>query len=121
MIPAMKQSHLTDFFKLFSDQFRLRPTRIGVFEGEPGSLVDYWLEDGLPLIGIDVDTKGENSPTIQIMLGKADDPGTKLMTHVVKDTRSAKIVLSADGSDDGLEIRDKKGRTTFLRFENFES
>lgn len=100
----------------FSEQNRNRPTRLGVFENERETLMDYWLEDGLPLAGIDVDVRGENALTVEIMLGN-NAKDARHMTHVVKNARSAKIVVSASGEDDGLEIEDAEGKTTYLRFE----
>jgi hypothetical protein len=29
-----------------------RPTRLGVFSPSYGTIADYWLEDGLPLVGM---------------------------------------------------------------------
>lgn len=118
MKAVTKKTNWTEFFKLFSEQNHLRPTRLGVFEGQPGQMRDYWLEDGLPLAGIDVDTRAEDAPTIEIMLGEGKTADARSMTHVVRRARTAKIILSPDGDDDGLEITDAEGRTTFMRFEN---
>ncbi|NNE99507.1 MAG: hypothetical protein HKN25_10860 [Pyrinomonadaceae bacterium] len=120
MIEVKKQTNWTEHLRLFGKQNHLRPTRLGVFEGEPGDMRDYWLEDGLPFAGIDVDTRGEGAPTIEIMLGQSQTPDARTMTHTVRGVRSTHIVLSPDGSDDGLEIKDCDGSTTFLRFENFD-
>lgn len=114
-----KKINWTEFLKLFSEQNYLRPTRLGVFEGEPGEMKDYWLEDGLPLTGIDIDTHRQDAPVIEIMLGKNEKKDSHAMTHVIRNVRSANIVLSVNGNDDGLEIKDAEGRTTFLNFENF--
>jgi len=118
MNATKKQTEFAEFLKIFSQQNRFRPTRLGVFEGEPGDMRDYWLEDGLPLAGIDIDAHAEGAPTIEIMLGESETIGSRTMTHVVKDVSSLKIVLSRDKDGDGLEIRDAEGSTTFLRFEN---
>lgn len=119
MTDTTKQQHTwSKFLKLFSEQNQSRKTRISVFEGAPDAMKDYWLEDSLPLAGVDVDTRGENAPTVEIMLGdttKADSPH---LTHVVSGARFAKIVLSASGEADGLEIDDAEGKTTILQFEN---
>lgn len=113
-----EKSSWTEFLRLFSEQNFMRPTRLGVFEGEPGEMRDYWLEDGLPLAGIDADTHERDSPTIEIMLGNSETADSRAMTHVIRDTRSVKIILSPDGSSDGLEVLDAEGSTTFLRFES---
>jgi hypothetical protein len=104
------------FLRLFSQQNNGRPTRIGVFEGDAGRMNDYWVEDGLPLLGIDLDPEGRNAPSLEIMLGGAD--GARHMTHTVSQARFVKIVLSPDGETDGLDIEDGEGKTTILRFEN---
>jgi hypothetical protein len=112
-----KQHNWTEFIKLFSRQNKSRPTRIGVFEGEPGNMTDYWLADGLPLEGIDIDTHGDTL-TIEIMLGNAEKAGARAFTHIIEKARFAKIVLSASGESDGLEIENDEGAITILRFEN---
>jgi hypothetical protein len=116
MNTTKQQHNWSAALSFFSEQNRNRRTRLGVFESEHDMLTDYWLEDGLPLAGIDVDATGEGAPTVEIMLGETAKDARHL-THVVRGARSAKIVLSADGEDDGLEIEDAEGKTTFLRFE----
>ena len=118
MNAATNQHNWAPFINFFSNQNRKRPTRISVFEGAPEEMEDYWLEDGLPLTGIDIDTHGKESPTIEIMLGDATKADSRHMTHVVSGARSVKIVLSASGDADGLEIVDAEGKTTILQFEN---
>lgn len=112
------QHNWSAYLENFSRQNKARPTRIGVFEGEPGSMTDYWLEDGLPLEGIDLDTRGNTSPAIQIMLGKSEETDTRAFTRTITNARSIKIILSAGGESDGLEIEDDQGAVTVLRFEN---
>lgn len=116
MNTARKQHNWSAILSFFSEQNRTRPTRIGVFENARDAVTDYWLEDGLPLAGIDIDPRGEDAPTIEIMLGDTAKDA-RHMTHTVKGARAARIVLSAGGEDDGLEIDDAEGKTTFLRFE----
>jgi hypothetical protein len=45
----------------------LRRTRLAVFEGTPESLTDYWLEDMLPLVGLDMDPHGKDGPQVEII------------------------------------------------------
>ena len=106
MNAVTKQYGWTNFLKYYGEQTNGRPTRLGVFEN--GN--DSWIEDGLPLAGIDVDAHGE-MPTVEIMLG--DD-----FTHTIKDARNIKLNFSFDGNGDGLDITDADGKTTILRFEN---
>jgi hypothetical protein len=67
---AEQQHSWARFLKLFAEQNVGRKTRIAVFQGPPDSLTDYWLEDRLPLAGIDIDPDDERGPDIQIMLQK---------------------------------------------------
>jgi len=112
------QHNWSVYLENFSRQNKARPTRLGVFEGEPGALTDYWLEDGLPLEGVDIDTRGGTAPTIEIMLGTDPKSGARAFTHTITKTRLIKIILSAGGESDGLEIENESGAVTVLRFEN---
>lgn len=103
MNTTAKQHIWTNFLTFYGEQNAGRRTRLGVFEGEN----DYWLENGLPLAGLDIDTRGD-SPTVEIMLEN--------FTHTVKDARHLKIHFSLDGGDDGLDITNAEGKTTVLRF-----
>ena len=108
----------TAFIKLFSEQNHSRPTRIGVFEREHGNMTDYWIEDGLPLAGIDLDARGGDAPTIEIMLGGQEKTESRVFTHKIANARFVKILLSTNGESDGLEIENDQGAVTVLRFEN---
>ena len=72
----------------------------------------------MPLAGIDVDARGENAPTIEIVLGDGTQADSRQLTHTVAKARIIKIILSANGETDGLEIEDDEDKTTILRFEN---
>jgi len=101
---ASRQLYWTNFLKDFGEQNRGRVSRLGVFEGEN----DYWLENGLPFTGIDVDTRRQ-MPTVEVMLAG--------FTHTVKNVRNVKVHLSLEGDEDGVDIADTEGRVTILRFE----
>lgn len=86
-----------------------RPTRIGLFEKTSEVTNDYWLEDGLPLRGLDLDFKN-GMPVIEIML--------EGYTHVVRGVRSIRPIYSIDGTEDGIDLIGPGETTTILRFEN---
>jgi len=110
------QMNWSKYLRLFSDENRDRPTRIAVYDGE---MRDYWLENGMPLAGVEVDLNGNRGLEVEIML--ANCPGdTANMTHRVVGARSLKITLSASGEGDGLEIANDKSETTVLHFEDPE-
>ncbi|MBK8464765.1 MAG: DUF5335 family protein [Chloracidobacterium sp.] len=108
MKTATRQHEWTKFLKVFSEQNAGRPTRLGVFERSNDVVNDYWLENGLPLVGIDIDTKKE-IPSIQITVGR--------FTHEVKDAVKLQFYFSLEGDEDGADISCADGNTTILRFE----
>ncbi len=101
-----KEFEWTRFLRFYGEQNHGRPTRLGIFENGH----DFWIEDGLPLSGIDFDAVN-GQLTIQIMLGDA-------MTHTIPDVRAARVFFSTSEMNDGLDISDSAGKTTVLRFEN---
>ena len=105
------------FIEVFNQANIGRPTRVGVFANETDAVVDYWLEDGLPLQGVDVDPDHNGSETVQIVLGGNGKPSSRNFTHVVKDPQFLKFTLSVTGQSEGLDITDSEGSTTLLRFE----
>ncbi len=110
MKAAMKQSEKHEwakYIRFYNNQNQGRPTRLGVFERDGGVTLDYWLESGLPLAGIDIDAHAD-LPFIQITFAK--------LTHRVADAASLTFHLSASGDEDGLDILDSTGRVTVLRF-----
>ncbi|MBK6724589.1 MAG: DUF5335 family protein [Acidobacteria bacterium] len=96
------------FLQFFTEQNRGRPTRLGVFERNGDSVIDYWIESGLVFIGVDIDPSTD-SVTIQVLIGE--------MEHVVSEPQQIKFILSRSGDEDGIDITDSNGRTTVLRFE----
>lgn len=110
------ETNWSRFLKLFSELNRNRPTRLGVFKGLAGHIEDYWLEDRMPLAGVDLDLHGSSGPEVEIMLDGIDR--SDHMSHRVFGVRMIKITLSLEGDADGLEIVNDHGETTLLRFEN---
>ncbi len=119
MMEMKKYDRWAEYLRLFSQQNQMRPTRIGIFEGAPGVMTDFWIEDGLQLKGIDLDTHGADGPAVEIMLGTGENSELTHLTHIIAKTMLVKIVMSTNGEADGLDIEDRQGRTTILRFENW--
>ena len=104
-----KQSHEWEkYLKFFSAQNAGRMTRLGVFESHDHVVNDYWLESGLPFVGIDIDARGER-PSVQVTVGH--------YTHDASNVVKLEFKLSLSGEEDGIDITDVEGRTTILRFE----
>jgi|SRR5687767_917774 len=104
-----QQADWANFLKYYSKANMDRPTRIGLFEKIGDVTDDYWIEDGLPLRGIDLDDKN-GIPVIEILL--------QGYTHVVRGVRTIRPTYSIDGTEDGLDLIGPGETTTILRFES---
>ena len=101
----------------FSKRNNMRPTRLEVL-GPAGEVEsDFWLEDGLRLAGIDLDTDGERGTCVEIMLQAPSGSSKNHMTHTVAGVQ--RLVLdTTDTHDEGLEIEDEDGSVTVMHFES---
>lgn len=99
------------FLESYGSRHAGRPTRLGVFETSDGVTHDYWLEDGLPLVGLDIELKAGKAE-VEIFL--------ESFTHAIADATS--LVSVADEEKElGIDISDADGKTTVMRFENWPS
>ncbi len=109
MNAATTQHEWAKYIRFFGEQNAGRPTRLGVFERNGDVVTDYWLENGLPLTSIDIDTKKE-LPWVQITVGT--------FTHEARNAVKLEFQFSLSGDEDGINITDADGRSTVLRFES---
>lgn len=93
-----------EMLRFFTQQNIGRNTRLGTFEGGQ----DYWLESGLGFQGIDLDGRGD-LPSVQISLDG--------YTRSVDNVTGLSFRLGHTGEEDGIDITDRDGNTTLLRFE----
>ena len=96
------------FLNDFSEANQNQPVRLATFENISGVTNDYWLVDGLALLGFELGNR-ENAAVVEIKLDG--------FTHVARDVRTIRAVLSLDGSEDGLDLVGPR-ETTILRFED---
>lgn len=106
------------FLDLFLARNRGRPTRLAVFVEEDRGTQDFWIEDGLPIKSVTVETKSGKTD-VEIIFGGKSDPDERPFTHMISNAKSLRFELGVLSEDDFLEIRDDKGHNTVLRFENF--
>ncbi len=85
-----------------------RSTRLGVFEPTGSGIVDYWLEDGLPLREV-VCEEINGARFVEIILDG--------FTHTISNARRLEFLYGTDELDDGLNVIDGDGRTSTLRFD----
>jgi len=96
------------FLTFFNEQNTGRPTRLGIFSSQDGVVNDYWIEDGLPLGGVDLDSNNDVR-TLQIKVGS--------LIHEVAMPLKLQFYMSFSGEEDGIDVLGGDGRTTILRFE----
>ena len=97
------------FLSEYSAKHATRPTRLGVFEQDDDKVEDLWIEDGLPLVAVDP-YRNNGSMRVDIVFEN--------YVHPVDDV--AAVIHYSDEYEDGagLDLVDKSGRTTILRFED---
>ena len=111
--PLSWQSDLAAFGK----RNNMRPTRLEVL-GPAGEIeADFWLEDGLLLTGLDLDTDGERGTCVEIMLQAPSASSKNHMTHTVAGLKRL-VLETTDGHDGGLELEDEEGSVTIMHFES---
>lgn len=111
--PLSWQSDLAAFGK----RNNMRPTRLEVLGPSREVDSDFWLEDGLLLAGIDLDTDGERGTCVEIMLQTPSASSTNHMTHSVAGVKRLELETT-DERDAALEIEDRDGRVTIMHFES---
>jgi hypothetical protein len=110
--PARWQANLT----AFGERNNMRPTRLEVLGPDREMNTDLWLEDGLLLAGIDIDSGGEGGSSVEIMLRASKATSPNHMTHTVAGVKRVELETTG-GRDEGLEIEDREGFITIMRFE----
>jgi hypothetical protein len=98
----------TKLLNYYSKQYEGRRTRLGVFELKGNVVNDYWLEGGLPLVGLTAE-HGNGHDTVIISMGE--------LTHIVENAIKLTFHCTSSGHEDGVDILDRDNRTTILRFE----
>jgi hypothetical protein len=99
------------FLKSYGSRNAGRPTRLGVFGTSDGVTDDYWLEDGLPLVGLDIAPKGGRTE-VEIFL--------ESFTHSIADATGL-VSIEDEGKEQGIDIAGADGKTTVMRFETWPS
>ena len=101
----------------FGERNEMRPTRLEVLGPAKEVESDFWLEDGLLFAGMALEMDGERGPAVEIMLQVSTDPTCDHMTHTITGVKRVEQE-TVDGRDEALEIEDKEGAITIMRFES---
>jgi hypothetical protein len=111
--PLSWQSDLAAFGK----RNNMRPTRLEVLGPAREVESDFWLEDGLLLAGIDLDTDEERGTCVEIMVQSRSASNKNHMTHTIAGVKRL-VLETTEGHDGGLEIEDEDGSVTIMHFES---
>jgi hypothetical protein len=101
-------THWASLLRIFLAANEGRATRVGVFEHEFRGVTDYWIESGLPLSGLDLETTA-GDVRLTITLGN--------LRREVNKVSNISLRLSRTAEEEGLDVIDMSGSTTILRFE----
>ncbi len=109
--PNSWEANLSDFSK----RNEMRPTRLEVLGRSTEVESDFWHEDGLRFAGMALEMDAEAGPSVEIMLQVPAAPKRDHMTHIVTGIRRVALER-VNGRDEALEIEDKEGALTIMRF-----
>lgn len=101
----------------FGERNKMRSTRLEVLGAVKEVESDFWLEDGLLLAGITLEIDREGGATVEIMLQAPSAAIQSHMTHTIAGVKHL-AMDRAKGVDETLELEDKEGAITIMRFES---
>ncbi len=113
MDKIINKDEWADFFIKFNKNNSSRATRLREFD-EMGAQT---IEHGLPLGGLDLQMKGEDSPIVEIILG-GQQHGQKHLTHSVSHVTQVAVKFDDAGREEILEIENEEGAKVLLSFES---
>ena len=114
MDEVIKREEWNSYVKEFNERNGSRPTRVEVLSAELG---DQEEEELLPLLGISLEEKGANAPSIEISLGGETAKEERQLTHMINRVRNIMRKIGVDLREEALLIEDEEGTKTILHFE----
>jgi len=114
MDEVIKREEWNSYVKEFNERNGSRPTRVEVLSAELG---DQEEEELLPLLGLSLEEKGEDAPSIEISLGGETAKEERQLTHMITRVRNIMRKIGVDLREEALLIEDEKGTKTILHFE----
>src|SRR5882672_2353589 len=114
MNEVIERNKWDSFIKDFNHRNQLRPTRLEIVGEEIGAQEE---EQHLPFTGISLETKGADTPRIEISLGGETAKEERQLTHLVSRVRSITTKMGVDLREEALLIEDEEGTKTILSFQ----
>ena len=114
MDEVIKREEWNSYVKEFNERNGSRATRVEVLSAELG---DQEEEELLPLLGISLEEKGKDAPSIEISLGGETAKEERQLTHMITRVRNIMRKIGVDLREEALLIEDEEGTKTILHFE----
>lgn len=114
MDEVIKREEWNSYVKEFNERNGSRATRVEVLSAELG---DQEEEELLPLLGISLEERGENAPSIEISLGGETAKEERQLTHMINRVKNIMRKIGVDLREEALLIEDEEGTKTILHFE----
>jgi hypothetical protein len=105
---------LLPFLTDFNKKHRAQPVTLRLQEGTAAPVVQ---EQGLPLLGLDLDREGPLAPCIEIMLGVETAVEGRHLTHTVPRVSEVVLEVGSDGEDLQLNIESDAGGKAILQLD----
>lgn len=104
---------LGPFLQDFNERHEARPLTLRVLEGT----IPMTEGESLPLIGLDLDDKGENAPRIEILLGDEDSDGKRHLSHTVSNVQRVTVEMEHGNREKRLVLESQSGAQAILTFD----
>lgn len=99
---------LSEFMEILNRRYSGRPTRIGMFEPGSSGVMDYWIENGLPLAQVEIEQL-DGHVRLRVTAGE--------YSHEIEDPIRVSFHTTLRGEEDGVDIAESTGRTLVVRFD----
>ena len=113
IVPETWKTSLSEFGK----RNHLRPTRIEVLDPSADLNLDFWIEDGMLLTGIDMEADRNRGLSVDIMLQATPEACRNHLTHRIAEVMRLELESRGVGNE-VLEVQDSRGMITIVRFEH---
>jgi hypothetical protein len=114
MDEVIKREEWNSYVKEFNERNGLRATRVEILSDELG---DQEQELLLPLLGISLEEKGKDAPSIEVSLGGETAKEERHLTHMIPHVRNIMRKIGVDLREEALMIEDEEGTKTILHFQ----
>jgi hypothetical protein len=103
-------AELGPFLRDFTVTHRAQPVTLEVVVGSTRNIQ----ESGVPLVGLDLETKGPDAPALEILLGDELSGEKRHLSHIVPRVQAIEVELDAKGAEQRLVIAGDDGSQAVL-------